>query len=785
MASAQVLPNSRKQEHLEAGKRRLEEFRKKKAAERAKKAASSSNNANSDASLNQKQSSEIQNVRDNESDGVTTSDGIGGAIVDTLPSGMGNDKSPNMVSQSSNQESLADRTSLVRNDLNALPTIPMEAYSDIDETKRYNTSVATAYADVNKKNEANNAYDIYGIHTGGLGGSPYGTTNNQSILLYSQGSQEFGSNATQTSLHGMNEYQSNKSNSSLKDYAVSGHGSSPYFPSKISPQNSADTLQIKPTMSSTSDSAYAHGSHSEGFSDYFSSKFRESITSSGSDLPNLPGATIPRFDSKDHEASNSFNHTPVNSLSTESSSRRSRPSFLDSLNVSKPSLGSSFRQPEQDSFMSSHSESSNKDISGSTYFHKPSEENKTVAPFSNFTAASFHSPFKHNASPSVFNNNSQNMLMTSDKENGMDKKDDYYSSSKNEDFAALEQHIEDLTQEKFSLQRALEASRVLAESLAAENSSLTDNYNQQRSVVNQLQSDMETLQEDIKAQLVEHESIRNLYMNAQLECNAADERAKLLASEVIGLEEKALKLRSGELKLEKQLENAEAEISSCRKKMSSLDKDRQDMKSTIDALQEEKKVLLSKLRKAPGMGKSIESQINKRDVSTSTEDIANENTAANSSNQEINDSASVHDAGSSSLSLVPEIGHSSFGVSPVNIPHDQIKRIENINALISELALEKEELTKALTSESSECSRMKAINKELSRKLEIQTQRLELLTAQSMVNENIPTNQPDSRTIYENTPYADEGDEVVERVLGWIMKLFPGGPSRRRTSKLL
>ncbi|KAK9288246.1 hypothetical protein L1049_016696 [Liquidambar formosana] len=38
MASAQVLPNAlRKQEHLEAGKRRLEEFRKKKAAERAKK----------------------------------------------------------------------------------------------------------------------------------------------------------------------------------------------------------------------------------------------------------------------------------------------------------------------------------------------------------------------------------------------------------------------------------------------------------------------------------------------------------------------------------------------------------------------------------------------------------------------------------------------------------------------------------------------------------------------------------------------------------------------------
>lgn len=34
------------------------------------------------------------------------------------------------------------------------------------------------------------------------------------------------------------------------------------------------------------------------------------------------------------------------------------------------------------------------------------------------------------------------------------------------------------------------------------------------------------------------ESFKIEYANAQLECNAADERAKLLASEVIGLEEK-------------------------------------------------------------------------------------------------------------------------------------------------------------------------------------------------------------------------------------------------------
>ncbi|MBA0768269.1 hypothetical protein Gotri_017084 [Gossypium trilobum] len=93
---------------------------------------------------------------------------------------------------------------------------------------------------------------------------------------------------------------------------------------------------------------------------------------------------------------------------------------------------------------------------------------------------------------------------------------------------------------------------------------------------------------------------------------------------------------------------------------------------------------------------------------------------------------------------------------------------------------------------------MKELNNELSRKLEAQTQRLELLTALSMASEHIPARQPESQIMHDNTPYADEGDEVpfvslrlsfnhdmivVERVLGWIMKLFPGGPSRRRTNK--
>eukprot|EP00268_Persea_americana_P035033 TRINITY_DN3459_c1_g1_i4.p1 TRINITY_DN3459_c1_g1~~TRINITY_DN3459_c1_g1_i4.p1 ORF type:complete len:141 (-),score=35.57 TRINITY_DN3459_c1_g1_i4:760-1182(-) len=120
-----------------------------------------------------------------------------------------------------------------------------------------------------------------------------------------------------------------------------------------------------------------------------------------------------------------------------------------------------------------------------------------------------------------------------------------------------------------------------------------------------------------------------------------------------------------------------------------------------------------------------------------------------------------------------------------SIPPDQLRMVGNINSLISELAAEKEELVRALSLETSSSSKLKDLNKDLSQKLEAQTQRLELLTAQRMANENLPTRPAESNIMLDGTQYADEGDEVVERVLGWIMKLFPGGPTKRRTSKLL
>ncbi|XP_021897004.1 protein BLISTER isoform X2 [Carica papaya] len=799
MASAQVLPSSRKQEHLAAGKRRLEEFRKKKAAERAKKAASSSQSNAHDVAT--------EHVRDTESDGAGTSDGP----TEIITSGKAdvfsqkNQQIPSNGIHGSNPPSIND---YVISSADFVPT-----HVNNQEIKKHEVTESVESMDVYNSQEAKDSNNDFEIHNNSRGLHSYGSMPNNLMGRYMEGNQGYDSSSSKSSLYEMEESHLKGSDSSIRVPAVINPAFPHDFGAKVSSQISGNTvLQSKSSDVSMLDNGPGLTSNYEGsiqpatsmsnkllksgLNLQGSAEFGEPGTSNyGERMPNITANSLTSLFSDPFRTSessafafdnrSSVSELPLHSVRNETNARRSRPSFLDSLNVSRASSGacSQHTELEEGSVKSSSLQVNGVDGQGSYHFQNQHTETNSMGSFTNLkTPSSFttlENPTKHSAS-------ANNGALLGVNDNSMEGKHEFYSNKQNEDFAALEQHIEDLTQEKFSLQRALEASRALAESLAAENSSLTDSYNQQRSIVNQLKSDMEMLQEEIKAHLLELESFKNEYANARLECNAADERASILASEVIGLEEKALRLRSNELKLERQLENSHAEISSCKKKMSSLEKDRQDLQSTINALQEEKKVLQSKLRKASTNNKSVDvnqSPTSRKDISTSTEDLDVYSTS-DSSNQEADGSSSLLENNASISPLLAENG-SALEVLSVNIPSDQMRMIQNINALISELMLEKEEMTQALSSEISQSSKLKEFNKELSRKLEAQTQRLELLTAQNMANDNISARQPDSHTIQENTAYADEGDEVVERVLGWIMKLFPGGPSRRRTSKLL
>ncbi|CAA3009246.1 BLISTER-like isoform X1 [Olea europaea subsp. europaea] len=713
MASAQVL---KKQEHLEAGRKKLEEFRRKKAAEKAKKITSASQHDVSNVVLNEKQPLETEFFRPTDFSGAGISDAAGAGGLGSLAIVAKNETKESDIVQksgfSSSNDTLANSSFLANNDVN----LPILAQSNLHGTEfKGDTSHHSTYYEVDKQSNTSEG------HKKALSLGNSGT----SVVLETD---LFPENSISTFLQDKLGYDdrvaSNTTSSSYQDVRNSTFGVGQKFPF-MGENKFSDPVAIGGSTNNVSTWPKSNGY--AGFSS-------DAQISSNHALPSPPAT-----------------------------GRRSRPSFLDSINISRGPSASPplIVEAKTDSF------SSKVYPVGSLGSSVPQD-----------TANSF-----------VASSNGVD-LFNHVMENSMENKHDLYSRKQNEDFAALEQHIEDLTQDKFSLQRALEASRTLAESLAAENSTLTDSYNQQGSIVNQLKFDLENLQAEIKAQLTELEAVKIEYTNAQLECNAADDRAKLLASEVIGLEEKALRLRSNELKLERQLENSQAEISSYRRKMSSLEKDRQDLQSTIDALQEEKKLLQSKLRKVSASGKSVDfkkSPSNTKDVSTSTEDLADErdaDTTLKALNLDNFCSASLGDDASSSQFLHE---NGSFNIEDLSssIPSDQLRMIQNINTLIAELALEKDQVTQAFLAESSQSSKLMELNKELTRKLEAQTQRLELLTAQTMANDNIPARQLDPRIVRDETPFADEGDEVVERVLGWIMKLFPGGPSRRRTSKLL
>ncbi|TYH50014.1 hypothetical protein ES332_D10G176000v1 [Gossypium tomentosum] len=686
MASAQVLPSSRKQEHLEAGKRRLEEFRKKKAADRAKKAASTTQPHASDVILNDKHLLETEDGRVTDFDGAGTSNGPDPSYVKII-----NDN--NKINDVSDE---SQRT--YSNNMLAMPSVL------VNDNNSYSTEVQKY-----SKSQENEKY----------GASWNGGLFNDRLQ-------------TQHLSKDFQDTKSKEDDGSLKASAVVNPFSSEDFVTKISPQNS---LQSKASDSSLLDSTQSTlgitGSALEvGQSLQGNAEFREPMSSKpgertfsnySSGFPSVPGPSAWAFGSSEFsfDAKSSTSHMPLQSVTNDTSSRKSCPSFLDSLNVSKASFGSLFQhnQPTKDAFPSHSSQFNSMNAIRSSPLDKPSMESETMGTFSKQRSLVFPSASEFPSHFAVPAKSNDDLLRLN--ENISEKKHEFYSAKQNEDFAALEQHIEDLTQEKFSLQRALEASRMLAESLAAENSSLTDSYNQQRSVVNQLKYDMEKLQEEIKAQLAELESLKMEYTNAQLECNAADERAKILASEVISLEEKALRLRSNELKLERHLENSEAEISFFKKKMSSIEKEHQDFQSTIEALQEEKRVLQSKLRKASVTGKPFDVTKNpaSKDMSTSTEDLSMlflfnhahllfyririklvSIDAATDDRENISNDAS-------SLSLLPEDGQ--FEAASVYIPPDQMRMIQNINCLISELTLEKEELAQAFSSELSQSLRLK------------------------------------------------------------------------------
>ena len=122
------------------------------------------------------------------------------------------------------------------------------------------------------------------------------------------------------------------------------------------------------------------------------------------------------------------------------SSRRSRPSFLDSLNVSRSSSSSSFQRTEpEDSFIINTSKSNGIDALGSSAFQKLPVETKTDRSLSEMASSNIPSLFDNATKSSVSFTNGVGIMNTNTKENIMERKHEFYQPKQNEDFSALEQ----------------------------------------------------------------------------------------------------------------------------------------------------------------------------------------------------------------------------------------------------------------------------------------------------------------------------------------------------------
>ncbi|KAJ8437248.1 hypothetical protein Cgig2_004641 [Carnegiea gigantea] len=183
------------------------------------------------------------------------------------------------------------------------------------------------------------------------------------------------------------------------------------------------------------------------------------------------------------------------------------------------------------------------------------------------------------------------------------------------------------------------------------------------------------------------------------------------------------------------------------KRLASLHKECQDLLQTIDALQE-------------GVTVDINKEHARRDASTSINDLGmqagkllkrSDAPGIDGDNSEVTSSGvHTHEEDANVLLLFND-RHAGPDDFAMIIPPDQAQMIQNINSLISEVHLqikaEKEELIQALVTEVSTSTRLK-------------TQRLELLTAQSMASENTIARELTSfLSIRESVTHADEGDE--------------------------
>ena len=171
------------------------------------------------------------------------------------------------------------------------------------------------------------------------------------------------------------------------------------------------------------------------------------------------------------------------------------------------------------------------------------------------------------------------------------------AQSDKKQFAELQQYIDELTKEKYDLERALHQHARLMETLHEENSHLTTQFNWQAQKVSTLEEQMGQFEGEISAQTLVMGNMSMQREEAQRGNTDAFQRAQTLAKEVVMLEEKNLQLSSRELKAQHELKHAQSELEHHSKALTSVEADRKDLRFAVAALQEQQRILTSRLRR--------------------------------------------------------------------------------------------------------------------------------------------------------------------------------------------
>ena len=197
-------------------------------------------------------------------------------------------------------------------------------------------------------------------------------------------------------------------------------------------------------------SAFGVGQEVPGSVDFnvhmLSNKEDKKLSSSFGYLPSTHGASPLASESSStsfaFDVRGSSNHLPLYSVTPETNTRRSRPSFLDSINV--PRVPSASHLPltepgKAEPFSSSSSKVNSMDVLGSSASTKSLAESENFEPFSKAGNSNGPSPFDHSINSSVSVGNRVEMLRHGLDQNSLERKFEFHSQKQNEDFAALEQ----------------------------------------------------------------------------------------------------------------------------------------------------------------------------------------------------------------------------------------------------------------------------------------------------------------------------------------------------------